>query len=210
MAYAFDGRAFGQVLVETERLAERAREHEGHLAGFVRRFEQHAGSLRVQLLAEIQQLCVAAREQRTQAEAMLARLVGVPTQSLPLPFTDYPSSAEPRVRVLIVDDSPEQREIASQILEHAGYAAITAANGLEALMVAHYARPTIVLMDVNMPVLDGIEATRLLKASPGTRHVQSSPSPPGPPSTTARSRRSSTPCCRSRRPGTTWSRPSRG
>jgi two-component system cell cycle response regulator DivK len=171
MAYAFDGRAFGQVLVETERLAERAREYESRLAGFLRRLEQHAGSVRTQLLVEIEQLSSAAREHRTQAEGMLARLVGTPTPLGP-PVADDASLPTPRARVLIVDDSEEQRDIATQILEHAGFSAITAANGLEALMVAHYAKPTVVLMDVNMPVLDGIEATRLLKASPATRHVQ--------------------------------------
>jgi CheY-like chemotaxis protein len=171
MAYAFDGRAFGQVLVETERLAQRAREHERHLAGIVTRLEQQAGT-RSQLLAEIRQSCVAARDQRAQAEAMLVRLVGVPNQVPPLPFAEDGPAGAPRPRVLIVDDSKEQRDVAAQILEHAGFSAITAANGLEALMVAHYARPTVVLMDVNMPVLDGIEATRLLRASPGTCHVQ--------------------------------------
>lgn len=169
MAYAFDGRAFGQVLVDTERLAERAREYEGRLASFVGRLEQHAGHVRTHLLVEIEQLAAAAREQRAQAEGMLARLVGTP---LPLMAANAPSLTAPRARVLIVDDSEEQRDLATQMLEHAGFSVITAANGLEALMVAHYARPAVVLMDVNMPVLDGIEATRLLKASPATRHVQ--------------------------------------
>jgi CheY-like chemotaxis protein len=172
MAYAFDGRTFGQVLVDTERLAERAREHEGHLARLVRRLEQHAGVIRSQVFVEIQQLCVAAREQRTHAEAMLARLVGRPTDTLPLPFDEEPLATTRRARVLIVDDMPEQRDVAARILELAGFSAITAVNGLDALMVAHYARPAVVLMDVNMPVLDGIEAARLLKSSPGTRHVQ--------------------------------------
>jgi two-component system sensor histidine kinase/response regulator len=170
MAYAFDGRAFGQVLVDTERLVVRAREHEGQLAGLVHRLEQQAGAIRGHVFAEIQQLCVAAREQRTHVEAMLARLAGLPTE--PLPLDDQPSVIAPRGRVLIVDDVPEQRDVAAQILEHAGFSVITAANGLDALMVAHYARPAVVLMDVNMPVLDGIEAARLLKSSPLTRQLQ--------------------------------------
>jgi CheY-like chemotaxis protein len=172
MAYAFDGRAFGQVLVDTERLAVKAREHEGRLAGLVERLQQQAGAIRGHVFAEIQQLCVAAREQRTHAEAMLSRLAGMPTETLPLPFDGHPSAISPRGRVLIVDDLAEPRDVAAQILEHAGFSVITAVNGLEALMVAHYARPAVVLMDVNMPVLDGIEAARLLKSSPLTRHVQ--------------------------------------
>jgi two-component system cell cycle response regulator DivK len=172
MAYAFDGRAFGQVLVETERLAEQARDHEGRIGRLVQTLERQAASTGSQLLAEVRALCIAAREQRAQAEAMLARLVGMPAHPLSLPFQEEASASLPHARILIVDDSAEQREIAAGILEESGLSAITAANGLEALMVAHYARPAVVLMDINMPVLDGIEAARLLKASPSTRYAR--------------------------------------
>jgi CheY-like chemotaxis protein len=59
----------------------------------------------------------------------------------------------------------------ARVLEQAGYQAITAANGLEGVLAAHCLRPSVVLMDVTMPVLDGIEATRLLKASAVTRSL---------------------------------------
>jgi len=53
-----------------------------------------------------------------------------------------------------------------------GFQAITAANGLEALVAAHYARPDVAVLDMAMPVLNGLEAARLLKASPVTRNTR--------------------------------------
>jgi CheY-like chemotaxis protein len=163
MVYAFDGRALGQVLVETERLAERSRDHERRLARLVQQLEGPGEPVCSDLLLEIRYLCVNTRDQRQQLESMLTRLVGTPR--------DDDGSSEARARVLIADDSLESRERSAQILEEAGFAAITAANGLEALMVAHYVKPEVVVIGVSMPVLDGIETARLLKASPSTRHV---------------------------------------
>ena len=75
-------------------------------------------------------------------------------------------------RVLVADDSAENRERAARALEASGFLALTAADGLEALMLAHFAKPDVVVVGVSMPVLDGIETARLLKASPSTRHVR--------------------------------------
>jgi two-component system, cell cycle response regulator DivK len=74
--------------------------------------------------------------------------------------------------VLVVDDHDDLRVVIQQILEAAGFVVSTAANGLEALVVAHQMRPAVVLMDVTMPILDGLEATRLLKAAAATRHAR--------------------------------------
>src|SRR6187399_236470 len=165
MAYVFDGRAFGQVLVETERLAEQSRDHERRLARLVQQLEGPSKPMNGDLLVEIRHLCVNTREQRLQLEAMLARLVGAPPdEQVP------PASAG--VRVLIADDSSENRDRSARVLESSGFAAITAANGLEALMLAHVAKPEVVVVGVSMPVLDGIETARLLKASPTTRHAR--------------------------------------
>jgi CheY-like chemotaxis protein len=106
---------------------------------------------------------VAARQQRQLAEAIVTRMVGDGLRAN--------GSAPTRRRVLIVDDNADNREVAAATLEAFGFDAITATNGLEAVIVAHYARPSVVLMDVSMPVLDGLEATRLLKSSGVTRHV---------------------------------------
>jgi CheY-like chemotaxis protein len=71
--------------------------------------------------------------------------------------------------VLVADDSDDNRELAALLLETAGFRAITARNGLEALIAADRTRPVVIVMDVAMPVLDGVQATRLLKANPATR-----------------------------------------
>jgi two-component system, cell cycle response regulator DivK len=165
MAIAFDGRALGQVLVETERLAEQSRDHERRLGRLVQQLESRDRISDSDLLLEVRHLCVNTREQRQQLEAMLARLMGTPSEEQAMP-------AAARGRILIADDSPECRDRSAHVLSSSGYAALTAANGLEALMLAHVAKPDVVVMGVSMPVLDGIETARLLKASPSTRHVR--------------------------------------
>jgi CheY-like chemotaxis protein len=164
MVYAFDGRALGQVLVETERLAEQSRDHERRLSRLVQELEGPSQPMATDLLLEIRHLCVHTRDQRLQLESMLTRLIGTP------PLEDRASLTRPRV--LIADDSFEQREEAARTLEAAGFEALTVANGLEALMAAHYVKPVVAVMGVSMPILDGIETARLLKASPSTRHVR--------------------------------------
>jgi len=65
--------------------------------------------------------------------------------------------------ILIADDNPENREILSARLSAQGYAVLTAADGEEALTAAHEQKPDLILLDVMMPRLDGIEVTRRLK-----------------------------------------------
>ena len=112
------------------------------------------------LLAFVRDLSVAAREQRQRIESLLASMLG-----------DSAVRAPRLVRVLVVDDSADNRELAAAILEAAGFHVITACNGLEGVVAAHCEHPSVVLMDVMMPVLDGIEAARLIKASAETRHL---------------------------------------
>jgi CheY-like chemotaxis protein len=69
-----------------------------------------------------------------------------------------------RPRVLLVDDYPDAREMYTEYLEFSGYEVIGAGNGLEALQRAVDASPDIILMDLSLPVMDGWEATRRLKA----------------------------------------------
>jgi CheY-like chemotaxis protein len=73
--------------------------------------------------------------------------------------------------VLIVDDSEDLLNVFSTAIEIANLEVRTARNGLEALISAHMWLPSVVLMDLAMPVLDGIGATRLLKASEATRGI---------------------------------------
>jgi CheY-like chemotaxis protein len=64
------------------------------------------------------------------------------------------------------------RELLAQVLRNAGFVVRTAANGLEGLLAAYEMRPAVIVMDVMMPVLDGLEATRLIKATEATRHAR--------------------------------------
>jgi two-component system cell cycle response regulator DivK len=165
MAYAFDGRALGQVLVETERLAEQSRDHERRLARLVQQLEGPSQPVNSDLLVEVRHLCVNTRDQRRQLETMLARLVGTPPE-------ERTRLATQAARVLIADDSSENRERAARVIESSGLVPLTASDGLEALMLAYFAKPDVAVVGVSMPVLDGIETARLLKASPSTRHVR--------------------------------------
>src|SRR5687768_14245874 len=76
-----------------------------------------------------------------------------------------------RARVLIVDDLAENRDILTSLLEPEGYVLGTASDGQEAVELALAAPPDLILMDVNMPRLTGLEACRRLKADERTHLV---------------------------------------
>jgi two-component system cell cycle response regulator DivK len=69
-------------------------------------------------------------------------------------------------RVLVVEDHEDNRQILRDLLENAGYDMIEAKDGEEALMAAASQRPDLILMDVQLPILDGYEATRRIKMDP--------------------------------------------
>jgi putative two-component system response regulator len=75
------------------------------------------------------------------------------------------------VRVLVVDDLPDHAEMLRELLEPEGYGVDTAADGQEAIDKALAAPPDLIVMDVSMPRVDGVEACRRLKADPRTRLV---------------------------------------
>jgi CheY-like chemotaxis protein len=71
--------------------------------------------------------------------------------------------------VLIVDDDPSIRKLVATTLEDvAGFELVEAANGDEALELAREQAPAIVLLDIDMPGIDGLEACRRLRAEAGT------------------------------------------
>lgn len=74
-------------------------------------------------------------------------------------------------RVLLVDDYPDAREMYGEYLEYSGYDVVQAANGIEALQRALDDKPDIILMDLSLPVMDGWEATRRLKADARTAGI---------------------------------------
>ena len=67
-------------------------------------------------------------------------------------------------KLLVVEDNEDSREGLSRYLTRVGFDVLTAADGQQAVGVAHRDLPDLVLMDMSLPVLDGWEATRRLKA----------------------------------------------
>ncbi len=80
-------------------------------------------------------------------------------------------SAEASPFVLVVDDFPDNREMYAEYLSFAGFRVEVATNGQEALERAFSECPDLIVMDLSLPVLDGWEATRRLKADPRTKSV---------------------------------------
>jgi CheY-like chemotaxis protein len=76
-----------------------------------------------------------------------------------------------RPRVLLVDDYPDAREMYTEYLEFSGFEVVEAGNGIEALERAVDAAPDIILMDLSLPIMDGWEATRRLKADGRTSSI---------------------------------------
>ena len=74
-------------------------------------------------------------------------------------------------KVLIVEDNEMNRDMLSRRLQRRGYAVLIAEDGERGVAVAAAERPDLILMDMSLPVLDGWEATRRLKADPATRPI---------------------------------------
>ena len=68
--------------------------------------------------------------------------------------------------VLVVDDVVDNIVVISLLLQQAGYRVVTASNGEEAINVATLSKPAIILMDIGMPVLDGLGAARKMRDDP--------------------------------------------
>jgi PAS domain S-box-containing protein len=74
-------------------------------------------------------------------------------------------------RILVVDDSPIELKLTARILGQAGYEIIPATSGAHALALARESRPDLVLLDLNMPEMDGYEVCRRLKEDEATRAI---------------------------------------
>jgi len=85
--------------------------------------------------------------------------------------TAHQESSGKRPLVLVVDDFEDNRAMYAEYLSYSGFDVEQASNGEEALELAHRLDPDVVVMDLSLPVMDGWEATRRLKADASTRHI---------------------------------------
>ena len=75
------------------------------------------------------------------------------------------------VKLLIVEDNEVERELLSRRFRRKGFEVLTAEDGQVGVQMASTERPNLILMDLSMPVLDGWEATRQIKAGADTGHI---------------------------------------
>jgi two-component system, cell cycle response regulator DivK len=194
MSVPFSSKQLMDLRKDARQLADRASDHEAEieaLAASVRTstrlaesalsrtrnlpFEELRDVLDAQLqwsvaaAAKANHLSVLAREQYDAAQRLLGRLNGSGHTIAPEHHLQQSQRSD---AVLVVDDYDDVREMVSFALRNVGFIVRTAANGLEALIAAYEMRPAVIVMDVGMPVLDGIEATRLIKATNATRDAR--------------------------------------
>ena len=74
-------------------------------------------------------------------------------------------------RILLVDDNPLNADMLSRRLLRKGFAVVVAADGADGVAHALVARPDLILMDMQLPIIDGWEAVRLIRRSPGIDHL---------------------------------------
>lgn len=74
-------------------------------------------------------------------------------------------------KILVVDDNDLSRSLLDDILTQSGYRVSMAANGAEGVRMAQEEQPDLVLMDIQMPVMNGLEAGRLLRSDPQTKRL---------------------------------------
>lgn len=82
-----------------------------------------------------------------------------------------PKQIEPKFLILVVDDSADNLAVISLNLQYQGYRVVTAGNGEDAINVATQTNPNLILMDINLPELDGLAATRRIREQEALRDV---------------------------------------
>ena len=74
-------------------------------------------------------------------------------------------------KVMIVEDNELNMKLFNDLLEAKGYTTVKTSDGMQALKLARDHRPDLILMDIQLPLVNGYEATRRIKADPDTRHI---------------------------------------
>jgi CheY-like chemotaxis protein len=82
-----------------------------------------------------------------------------------------PVDSQDVVKVLLVEDTEDNRQMMRRLLEMSGYQVVEAINGEEAVKLASEERPRIILMDLSLPLIDGLTATRLIRSLPDLSKV---------------------------------------
>jgi two-component system, cell cycle response regulator DivK len=75
------------------------------------------------------------------------------------------------MKILLVEDNEMNRDMLSRRLERKGYEVVIAVNGQEGVELVSSTRPDLILMDLSLPIIDGWEATRRIKADPATASI---------------------------------------
>ena len=74
-------------------------------------------------------------------------------------------------RILVIEDHEDSRRILRDLLTRAGFQMLEAEDGEQGIAVAEAQRPDLILMDIQLPLVDGYEATRLIKTNPELRTI---------------------------------------
>jgi CheY-like chemotaxis protein len=98
-------------------------------------------------------------------------MLGLASPNLKLPTPMLPEPNQAQSTILIVDDFDDTRLLLRTWLEKKGYLVIEAENGKEAIVAAETKRPDLIIMDVEMPELDGLSATRQIRALDNLKRV---------------------------------------
>ncbi|MBF0554247.1 MAG: response regulator [Nitrospirae bacterium] len=75
-------------------------------------------------------------------------------------------------KILIIEDNPLNMKLASEILRRSGYKVLEAGNATDGIRIAKEDQPAVILMDIQLPGIDGLTATKMLKQDDLTKHIR--------------------------------------